>query len=138
VVIAILPVVKRFLWHTCSYGHLPQHVKHKFPYFALRIRWYQVWFLKKSADRPSPGSINILLLPFTKRRKPVPKAESRVERGRSTGVVSFHRGRRAKVVRQPEVKAKWMGGRTTFHPASRFCKGFEAVGGRWNVPFKKR
>jgi hypothetical protein len=30
-----------------------------------------------------------------------------------------------------------MGGRTTFYPASRSGKRFQADGGRWNVPLKK-
>jgi hypothetical protein len=29
------------------------------------------------------------------------------------------------------VKGNLKGETTTFHPASRFCKGFEAPGGRW-------
>jgi hypothetical protein len=36
------------------------------------------------------------------------------------------------------VEGKFHGGRTTFHPAFRSGKGFEALGGRWNVLLNKR
>ncbi|MDR1161994.1 MAG: hypothetical protein LBK45_06610 [Tannerellaceae bacterium] len=36
----------------------------------------------------------------------------------------------------PPVKGNLKGETTTFHPVSRFCKGFEAPGGRWNVLWK--
>jgi hypothetical protein len=35
------------------------------------------------------------------------------------------------------VEGNLEGGTTTFHPTSRFGKGFEAPGERWNVVVKK-
>jgi hypothetical protein len=49
-----------------------------------------VWF----CALPSPTTFNNYVPPSTKRRKPFPRAESRVERASFTHEFSFHRGTR--------------------------------------------